>query len=311
MAKCNHTENFVAQGTIDRDNQAADQQRIRIEAKVSVPGGPDLHLSTQGRAKLEPGSTRSGKKFVLELNGHLNHSNMDGTEIDEIEVDEFHTAEKPRPQRFAATDDFGTEVNSDDEAGESDVEIPISATAASAAIQPAQLPIGAIRPGTPPAVPRTIRFAGNIAAPTAKPNRSVTMRELAYKTATEKAGVTSKLRSTFKTTKSNNGRRKSTAQRAQLLLPPSRARRVLDAKNLRISKTAPITMSAIAEYLVAELLDGATQATLADKRKIVKPKDIYAALQNDEELREFVGKVVIPGADHKLQQRNSTIVDVQ
>ena len=55
-------------------------------------------------------------------------------------------------------------------------------------------------------------------------------------------------------------------------------------------------MAAVVEYLLAEVLELAGNATLKEKRKLLNPTDIELAVRLDTELNTFFKNVIIVGA---------------
>lgn len=62
-----------------------------------------------------------------------------------------------------------------------------------------------------------------------------------------------------------------------------------------IGTTSAVFMSAVLEYLVAEILELAGDAALYNKRRRIVPRHIMLAVRNDVELNMMLTNVVLPG----------------
>ena len=103
----------------------------------------------------------------------------------------------------------------------------------------------------------------------------------------------------------------SKSQRSGLTLPISRIDRIMKgylhkkgtpAKKgpTRVGATAAVCMTAVAEYLSAEILEIAGKHTKAAKRKRMTPDDIALSIHSDEDLaRVFKGYSVYTGEKMK------------
>lgn len=87
----------------------------------------------------------------------------------------------------------------------------------------------------------------------------------------------------------------SRTKRAGLLLPVE-----LTHRNLRkefygesISTLGPVYLTAVLEYLSAEVLSLAHNAARDEKKSRIEPRHINLAIRNDQELRKFLSCVMI------------------
>jgi len=86
--------------------------------------------------------------------------------------------------------------------------------------------------------------------------------------------------------------------RAGLQFPVGRIHSFLKNGNFasRIGKGAPVYLAAVVEYLVAEVLELAGNASRDNKKSRIIPRHISLAVRNDEELNKLLAHVTIPGA---------------
>merc|ERR1712039_41000 len=92
--------------------------------------------------------------------------------------------------------------------------------------------------------------------------------------------------------------KKSTTKstRAGLTFPVGRLTRFLKIGSYakRISIGAGIFLTAVLEYLTAEIVELAGNACRDNKRKTINPRHLTLAIRNDEELSKLFSNVVIP-----------------
>ena len=88
----------------------------------------------------------------------------------------------------------------------------------------------------------------------------------------------------------------SKSNRAGLVFPVGRIARIIKEAHYadRISVSAPLYLTAVLEYLVAEVIEGAVQVTKEGKKQRISPRHLLMALTGDEELHILTNGVVIP-----------------
>ncbi|XP_072102476.1 histone H2A type 2-B-like [Mobula birostris] len=88
---------------------------------------------------------------------------------------------------------------------------------------------------------------------------------------------------------------KSRSSRAGLQLPVGRVHRLLRKGNYaeRMGGGAPVYLAAVFEYLTAEILELAGNATRDNKKTRIIPRHLQLAVRNDEELNKLLGGVTI------------------
>lgn len=64
----------------------------------------------------------------------------------------------------------------------------------------------------------------------------------------------------------------------------------------RLAVSAPIYITSVIEYLVAEVLELAGNAARDNNKKRITPRYIQLAIRNDEELSQLLRNTTIPGA---------------
>ncbi|XP_009618732.1 histone H2AX [Nicotiana tabacum] len=87
----------------------------------------------------------------------------------------------------------------------------------------------------------------------------------------------------------------SRSQKAGLQFPVGRIARYLKKGRYaqRLGSGSPIYLSAVLEYLAAEVLELAGNAARDNKKTRIIPRHIQLAVRNDEELSKLLGKVTI------------------
>ncbi len=89
--------------------------------------------------------------------------------------------------------------------------------------------------------------------------------------------------------------RRTLSERAGLQFPVARVRRYLRCGFYapHVSTAACVFMSAIMEYLSAEILEHAGNITIKNKKARITPRHIFLSVQHDEELTELFESVTI------------------
>ncbi|CAB4464811.1 histone-fold-containing protein [Rhizophagus irregularis] len=87
----------------------------------------------------------------------------------------------------------------------------------------------------------------------------------------------------------------SRSQKAGIIFPVGRINRYLRRGNYasRIGLVAPVYLSAVIEYLVAEVLDFAGKIAHDDRKVRIIPRHIQLAIRNDEELDKLFNQVTV------------------
>lgn len=96
--------------------------------------------------------------------------------------------------------------------------------------------------------------------------------------------------------KSKSGSAKKTRSvKAGLQFPVGRVHRLLRTGNYseRVGAGAPVYLTAVLEYLAAEILELAGNAARDNKKTRIVPRHLQLAIRNDEELNTLLGKVTI------------------
>ncbi|KAK7378299.1 hypothetical protein VNO80_03738 [Phaseolus coccineus] len=102
------------------------------------------------------------------------------------------------------------------------------------------------------------------------------------------------------TKKGGRGKPKTTksvsrSSKAGLQFPVGRIARYLKAGRYaqRVGSGSPVYLSAVLEYLAAEVLELAGNAARDNKKSRIIPRHIQLAVRNDEELSKLMGSVTI------------------
>ena len=87
----------------------------------------------------------------------------------------------------------------------------------------------------------------------------------------------------------------SRSAKAGLQFPVGRIARYLKTGKYasRLGAGAPVYMAAVLEYLAAEVLELAGNASRDNKKSRIVPRHITLAVRNDEELNKFLGGVTV------------------
>lgn len=102
-------------------------------------------------------------------------------------------------------------------------------------------------------------------------------------------------KTTAKKSTPNTGKSVTRSTRAGLQFPVGRVHRHMrDGRYAaRVGAGAPVYMAAVLEYLAAEILELAGNASRDNKRQRIVPRHIQLAVRNDEELNKLLGNVTI------------------
>jgi histone H2A len=93
----------------------------------------------------------------------------------------------------------------------------------------------------------------------------------------------------------SKGKFKTRSSRAGLQFPVGRVHRFLRNGNYaqRVSAGAPVYLSAVLEYLAAEILELAGNATRDNKKSRIIPRHLQLAVRNDEDLNKLMSGVTL------------------
>jgi histone H2A len=95
--------------------------------------------------------------------------------------------------------------------------------------------------------------------------------------------------------KSSSSKSMSKSAKAGLQFPVGRVGRLLRHARYseRVGAGAPVYLSAVLEYLAAEVLELAGNATKDNKKTRINPRHILLAIRNDEELGKLLAHTTI------------------
>lgn len=93
----------------------------------------------------------------------------------------------------------------------------------------------------------------------------------------------------------SQGKSKTRSSRAGLQFPVGRVHRFLRKGNYaqRVGAGAPVYLSAVLEYLAAEILELAGNAARDNKKSRIIPRHLQLAVRNDEELNKLMSGVTL------------------
>lgn len=93
----------------------------------------------------------------------------------------------------------------------------------------------------------------------------------------------------------SKGKSKTRSSRAGLQFPVGRVHRFLRKGNYaqRVGAGAPVYLSAVLEYLAAEILELAGNAARDNKKSRIIPRHLQLAVRNDEELNRLMSGVTL------------------
>ena len=102
---------------------------------------------------------------------------------------------------------------------------------------------------------------------------------------------------------------KTRSSRAGLQFPVGRIHRFLRKGHYsqRIGSGAPVYMAAVLEYLTAEILELAGNASRDNKKTRIIPRHVQLAVRNDEELNKLLSGVTIPAGGVLPQIQNALL----
>ncbi|CDO94852.1 unnamed protein product [Kluyveromyces dobzhanskii CBS 2104] len=106
----------------------------------------------------------------------------------------------------------------------------------------------------------------------------------------------------------------SRSAKAGLTFPVGRVHRLLRKGNYaqRVGSGAPVYLTAVLEYLAAEILELAGNAARDNKKTRIIPRHLQLAIRNDDELNKLLGNVtiaqggVLPNIHQNLLPKKST-----
>jgi histone H2A len=81
------------------------------------------------------------------------------------------------------------------------------------------------------------------------------------------------------------------SERARLIFSISRCKQFLMKYKKRITEIAPVYLAGVLEYITGEISELAGNATRDNKRSTMKIRDLYLAIENDDELRVMMRRL--------------------
>ena len=100
--------------------------------------------------------------------------------------------------------------------------------------------------------------------------------------------------------------KQNVSTKAGLVFKASRIGRKLKSSKMfgRVSKTAPIYLTAVLEYVCAEILEVAKDNAISEKKKRIMPKHIKFGIDNDVDLKMMFKNMIIPEAGNEQKNVN-------
>jgi len=121
--------------------------------------------------------------------------------------------------------------------------------------------------------------------------------ELAKHAVSEGTKAVTKFHSADSHTPSKGSGNVSKSARSGLSFPVGRVHRMISNHwKQRVGKGAPVYLSAVLEYLTAEILELAGNAARDNKKVRIIPRHLQLAIRNDEELNKMLSDVILAGS---------------
>jgi histone H2A len=119
--------------------------------------------------------------------------------------------------------------------------------------------------------------------------------------------------------KKQRGKSQTRSSRAGLQFPVGRIQRLLKKGNYasRISGGASVYLASVLEYLTAEVLELAGNASKDNKKSRISPRHLQLAVRNDEELNKLLAGVtiaqggVLPNINAMLLPKKTAVKSVE
>jgi len=119
--------------------------------------------------------------------------------------------------------------------------------------------------------------------------------------------------SKFRTNKQNKPGKKhmSKSERSGLIFPVSRVANIMKTymKNDRLSGESSIYLTAVLEYIIAEILELASHSAKDFKKKRISTKHIADAIRNDSELGKILEDITLSGNNANPSKRLSKDIE--